>query len=656
MQRYGRGYPHGHAITSRNEFLVDTMARRTMCFPRLIYVLTALTTIGSVAAELGDLPAGGFRSPEGDARFSKEQGVKPLNNLVFELLNQESPGTDAYTFRNPRDGWVYIRVALNSDIAQGAVLLDGETVALKRVGDALEAMRYSTEGEHTVQLGTDQPAINRLEVRVIGDLVYATYGLDPHIAETGVYTWEYLRQHCLDHYNSIIGMGDGVASQAAELREWTAEGKRWYTREAVPYDVANADEAYARWANSPGMAHPLMSGIWGDEFGIGEKYGKKTADMYPIWIEAVRRLHANPAFANRSFYAYGPSRLLPESDYTQMHPFIQTLLESGYHFAPEWYLPEGQSRPGRIIEETGDLLAEFSPGWELSSRESFELADSGAATERVIALLLFSEPGWENGDLFASYNFNVFLDAQLQFIATDPAFFGVRGLQGYLSGYCGEEQTRLFAQLVRHYAIEGNTTRFLSDPYVLPHLQNPDLSDGTNGWTFEPAVDASGQGSIGLKIVPGFGTLQGKYHAPEGTGDVAFWTRRSAERPNVISQTIQKLTPGRLYSLRLITGDSQEFSSGVSVQRKHAVSVSIENVEPVAEKSFQAVVPAGFWYSHGAFNAQNPYCLNYHQQVFRARAETAELRLSDWASADSPSGPEGEEFLWNFIQVQPYFE
>jgi len=630
------------------------MSSVTMCIQKFACFLMILAAFSSVAAELGDPPAGGFRSPEGDVRFSEAQGVKPLNNLVFELLNQESPGADSYAFRNPRDGWVYIRVEPDGDVAQGAALLDGESVPLKRVDKHLEAMRYTTAGPHTVQLGADHASAKELEVRAIGELVYATYGLNPHIAETGVYTWDYLRKHCLDHYNSIIGTGDGIDTQATELREWTAEGKRWYTVENVPYDAANADEAYEHWAKSPGMAHPLMSGIWADEFGVGEKYGKKTADMYPIWIEAIRRLRENPAFANRSFYAYGPSRLLPAPDFAQMYPFIEALMDSGYRTAPEWYLPEGQSRPGRIIEKTGDLLAEFSPGWEQASRKSFELAHAGAATERVLVLSLFSEPGWESGDLFPGYDFNVFLDAQLQFIATDPAFFGVRGLQGYLSGYCGEEQTRLFARLIRHYAIEGNTTRFLSDSYVLPHLQNPDLANGTEGWTLAPAeADAE---SIAIKTVPGFGTLQGKYHAPEGTGDVALWIRRSADKPNVISQTLKALTPGRLYSLRLLTGDFQEISGGTSVQRKHAVSVSIKNVDLVEEKSFQAVVPAGFWYSHSTFNAQNPYCLNYHQTVFRARADTAELRLSDWVSTEAPGGPIGEELIMNFIQVQPYFE
>lgn len=615
---------------------------------------------GATADELGAIPAGGFRSPEGDGRLDVANGATPLNNLVFELLNVASPGANSHAFRNPREGWVYVRVTSRDGAGSTSVQLDGAPVALRLVRGQMETMRYLPEGPHTVRLDSGGEGIERVEVRAIGELVYATYGYNPHIAETGDYTWDFLRKHCLDHYNSIIGSGavndEGSSTQEAELREWTAEGKRWFTVAEVPYDVATADEAYARWANAQGMQHPLMSGIWADEFGVGEKYGKRTVDMYPLWIEALRKLRANPAFAGRGFYAYGPSRLLPAERFTEMYPFIQTLMESDCRLAPEWYLPEAQSRPGRAIVETGDLVAEFSPSWEQASRASFEAASPGAAANRVMVVSLFSEMGWESCDLFPGYNFNVFLDAELQFIATDPAFFGVRGIQGYLSGYCAEEQTRLFAELVRHYAIEGKTERFLTDPYVLHHLVNPDLVQGAEGWTSTPATTGAEQVSIEVKAVPGLGNLLGKYHAPEGTGDVAFWTRRSAERPNVLAQPIRNLTPGRCYSLRFVTGDFQELSGGTSARRKHGVSVTIEKGEPVSEESFQAVVQGAFWQRYGAFNPANPYWINYHQVVFRATGEEAELSLSDWDSDGAPGGPVGEELFWSFFQVQPYFE
>jgi len=612
------------------------------------------------AQKLGDVPPGGFRSPEGDATFGPESGAVPLNNLVFELLNRESPGKAVHRFRNPREGWVYLRVTSAGDRAPDAVLLDDRSVALKSIDGHRETMRYLARGPHTISIPEGSAPAARLEVRAIGELFYASYGNDPHITEMGSYTWEYLRRHCLDHYNSIIGAStlksDGTSTQEAEIREWTSEGKRWFTSETVPYDVTTAEAVYARWANSPGMRHPLMSGIWADEFGVGEKYGKKTSEMYPLWIKALRKMRANPKLAGRAFYAYSPSRLLPSDTFDEMTPFIQTLMEGDYRIGPEWYVPEGRSRPGRPILTTDDLLAEFSPGWEQASRASFERASQGASMNRVVCVSTFSEPGWESSDLFPDYNFNVFLDSQLQFIATDPAFFGIRGVQGYLSGYCGEEQTRLFARLVRHYAIEGNTRRFLSDPYVLPHIQNGDFTDGETGWSLQPAVATDKERSIAPKTAAGFGTLQARYHAPEGTGDTALWTRRSNEKPNVISQTIRQLTPGRLYSLRLITGDYQELIAGKSERRAHAVSKSIDRADLVDSKSFQVPVSSGFWYQHGGFHANNPYWFNYHQIVFRARSDSAELRLTDWVASDAPGGPEGEELLWNFVQIQPYFE
>ena len=638
------------------------MRAKALVVVALVLVWAAACNSTAAVRGFGEVPPGGFRSPEGDPRFSPEAGVKPVNNLVFELLNVEAPGVIEHIFRNPREGWVYVCVP-KPKIVTGRLpvaTLDGKEVALKAVGEHLEAMRYISEGPHSVGIAPGTGTAARLEVRAIGELFYAAYGSNPHVPETGDYTWDFLCRHCLDNYNSIIGgnvlTADGKSKQEAEIKEWTAEGKRWFTLHPVPDEIRTsqpsktADEAYHYWTNTLGMQHPLMSGIWGDEF------GPKQAKYFPLWVEALRRIHADPKFSDRKLYVYCPNRFWPIDDYKVMFPFIQTIMDCGYRLGPEWYLPEGRSRPGRIIVKTEDLQAELGPSWEQASRESFERASPGAATNRIIVVSLISEPGWETGDLYPNYDYNVFLDCQLQFLATDPAFFGIRGVQGYLSSYCGEEQIRLFAKLVRHYAIEGRTERMLSDPYVLTHLQNPDFEDGLRGWTVAPAVTTQGQTSIVVKTARGFGVLQAKYHGPKDLGDIALWTKRSAEKANVVSQQVRNLVPGRLYSLRFITGDYQELSRGKSVRREHAIAAKIENAEPVAEKCFQAIISAGWWYGLGPFNRNNPYCMNYHQQVFRAKENTARLVLSDWASEGSAGGPAGEELIWNFIQVQPYFE
>ena len=192
-------------------------------------VVAALMTASTLAAErgLGEIPPGGFRSPEGDTRFTVEAGPKPLNNLVFELLNVESPGNASHSVHNPREGWLYFRVPRpkTADGKLPVVLLDGTEVKLKLIGDYADAMRFAAAGSHTVAVEPGGTA-ERLEVRAIGELFFAAYGSDPHIPEMGKYTWEYLREHCLDHYNSMIGSeqvnADGTIIQEREIKEWTS--------------------------------------------------------------------------------------------------------------------------------------------------------------------------------------------------------------------------------------------------------------------------------------------------------------------------------------------------------------------------------------------------------------------------------------------------
>jgi len=198
-----------------------------MCVKALLLVACLLvwTAVFSrtAANELGEVPAGGFRSPEGDRRFSAEAGVKPLNNLVFELLNIRSPGSSKHNFRNLRDGWVYIRISRKVDDRPAAVILADKQLTLKMVDDHFEVMRYVTAGEHSVAIARGSGPINRLEVRAIGELFHATYGGNPHVPEIGVYTWDFLRRDCLDHCNSIIGSNslspDGKSTQEAEIKQ-----------------------------------------------------------------------------------------------------------------------------------------------------------------------------------------------------------------------------------------------------------------------------------------------------------------------------------------------------------------------------------------------------------------------------------------------------
>jgi hypothetical protein len=269
-----------------------------------------------------------------------------------------------------------------------------------------------------------------------------------------------------------------------------------------------------------------------------------------------------------------------------------------------------------------------------------------------MVMSVLSQPP-ESCDCYPNVNYAAFLDMQMQFIATAPAFDGTRGLQGYYSLYAGEEVTRLFSRLLRHYAIEGNTERLLSDPYMLTHLTNPDFADGTEGWSLEPAeTDGS---TIVAVTAKGFGALQGRFDKT-GVGDTALLTKRSPDAPNRFSQQVRDLQPGRLYSLRFITGNYQDLLNGKDNEYLHAVSARVEGVTLIPDKCFQVQSLCHPAYTVGPFHRGNLYRSNYHQLVFRATGPTARVVFSDWASDSAPGGPEGEQLLWNFIQVQPYFD
>jgi hypothetical protein len=204
---------------------------------------------------------------------------------------------------------------------------------------------------------------------------------------------------------------------------------------------------------------------------------------------------------------------------------------------------------------------------------------------------------------------------------------------------------RLAARLLRHYAIEGKTERFLKDPYLLKHVQNPDFADGLNGWT----VTEAEPGRVTTGSMAGFSWLEGRY-PPTSQGDTFLLMKRSAARPNVVTQKIRALHPGRLYALRMFSADWKDLGK----KQELAMSVALDGVEEVPEKSFVYVINSCYSHVQGEFNAEHPAWFNFFFRVFRARGPEASITISDWAKSTDPGGPIGQEIAANFVQIQPY--
>jgi len=597
---------------------------------KLIALIIALCCLGfALAAKMG----------EATTAAGKEPKMKKLNNLVTELLSvapASSHPQQEYWFTNPRDGWVFI--TSTAEVAPGGSLAvavgandEGDWVLGHAPGwpGPREAMRLLPAGRYKLVVQCEgKAALQSLIVRAIPELIYCRFQSDPHVAEYGPYDWNFLDKDVIPNINTIVG--GGAETEWPHAARWHAWGKRWIIECGVPGlardATVTADEAESYWGENIGMQDPLLDGIIADEFFNADD------PKYLAWTEAVRRLQRDARFNGKTFYPYCGGSLY-ESKLSR--EFIQTVMDAGWRLAWERYLPEEPTE-----DEAHALLAEELRGEMLAWRK----AQPGVEKHAIVCLGYLSAPP-ESLDTNPGVDYKVWMDMQFNMLAHDPAFEGVCGVMEYLSSYADEEYLRWAGRLYRHYCIEGQTTPLTRDPYILPHLRNGDFDHGLDGWTAAPAEP----GSITVKSMKGYSWLEGRY--PETSqGDTFLWMKRSGQRPNTVSQVIEGLRPGRLYSLRMFTGDYGD----LSVQQKHQFSISLEGVELVAKKSLQHVFPNCYSHHLGPYDAEHHAWMNFHRRIFRAKSPQAKLTISDWATNSDPGGPIGQELMFNFIQVQPY--
>jgi len=589
-------------------------------------------------------------------------GARRLNNFVTELLNlspQAARTGSMWKFNQARDGWVFVRSTSNfpvggklsislESIAQGSHLSppagsdapSAWVLAHAKAGeDAQEGMHFLTAGEYHVRLQREGSAtLESLVIRAIPELIFCKFQYDPFIGRHGPYDWSFVRKHIAANANCIVG--SGTAEDREFVGAWKRHGKRWLVECGVPAldgkQSLTAGEAYAYWTQNVGFTDALLDGVVADEF-LGNRPGMK----YPEWTEAVCRLRATKTLRGKFFYPYCTA-IFHDGVSAE---FLRTVMHSGYPFAWEVYLQEQVDEAAARKHLEASLAAEM---------RRWRTVLTNCERHMVLCFGYMSLPTAETLNVNPEVDFKVWMDMQFQHVANDPAFEGLYGLMEYTCGYADEETVRWAARLYRHYGIEGNTaalSQALGFKYRLDHLENPDFAAGTKHWTMAPAEP----GSMAAKNLDGYSWLQGRYPRTS-LGDTFLWTKRSGGKPNVISQAIQNLRPGRLYSLTMVTADHQELQHGKSVPQKHAVSITLDGVTELPERSIQQVIANNYAHGLGAFNAQNQAWMNYHFRVFRATGPTAKLMISDWATPAAAGGPIGQELMFNFIEVKPYWE
>jgi hypothetical protein len=420
-----------------------------------------------------------------------------------------------------------------------------------------------------------------------------------------------------------------------EMAQWRAEGKHWVVWGGVPGlgapPTAPLEDAYRYWQKSLGYAHPLVSGIQVDEF-----WGTMRKEMLANATDGIARLAADPAFKGRLFipFAVGMHRT-PEG-----LRLMQEVLKAGWPFSIEIYLAE-QPTEAADREHLRKHLVGEAQAWEKALPGCLRKA---ILTPMYSALPLCMANTCPRAD------FKVHLDLQMELLACDPVFAGLYGVQFYRSNYVDPDTLRCSARLLRHYCIEGRRERCFADPYELTHLLNPDFEEGTSHWQLQPAAE----GSITTGRKAGYGALEGRYPWGQPCGHAFLVLKRSAARPNAFTQEVQHLQPGRLYSLKMITADYGDLQRGTSKRTLHAVSVRLEGVDVLAgpQDAFSCPFPSGA--DVAGFTQDKPLWMNYHWRVFRARAATARLTVTDWRDETQPGGEAGQETAFNFLELQPY--
>lgn len=543
--------------------------------------------------------------------------LKVLNNFVTELYNSSTEPGKQQEFLNPRTGWVFIT-------SKGAspMFLDDwkEPVVCRQYLDSgdQEAMLHLKEGRHHFRLEGSSPV--QIAIRTMPEIAYCYYPATPHIAPFGPYDWAFVSRYVLPHVNTLITCG-GMAPE--EFEQWRREGRQWIANSGLPglsqKTAPAAEDVFAEWSKNIGVTQPGYAGMIVDEF-----LGSSKAH-YAAWTAAFQRIIALPDFSGKTFYAWsGKIFELPHG-----LEFCTTLMTSGHRFAWEVYRREEPTQEEAKERLNRSLAQEFA---------EWRKALPGVETRMMFTLGYLCAPP-ETLNMNPGVDYHVFMDMQFNLLANDSVFWNLYGLMEYSASYADGESLRWAHQLFRHYCIEGHRTPLTHDPYLLPHLQNPDFTEGLKGW----GVESAEKGSVDAGEQKGFSWLQGRYPKTK-RGDQFCVMKRTEKGGNTVRQTIAALEPGRLYSVKMISADLTQLGK----QQTLGVQMEVRGVERIPEHSFQFAYPSCYDHTSGPFTREHPAWFNFHREVFKAVDGSATLVISDQGCIP------GQKIAFNFIEVQPF--
>lgn len=587
-------------------------------------------------------------------------GERPRNNLVSDLLEVASISdpSASFHFSRLRDGWIFIS-ATHTGNGTATILLDDAprdtavVISGNSSASPFDAFRRVAKGEHQVRVECSGGIhIDTLAVRAVPELIDC--GLfDPAIKGYGHYDMDFLKRDVLPNITTLIVPSKPNLPQTV-LDDWHRQGKKFVIETGVSSQALTADDHYKYWTGVLDGA-PFADGVIIDEFIVNrpaiewdskpdlEGRLERERRQHLVYEEAFKKIRADDRYKNKTVYAYigGSGKKLNQEAIGPT--FVHTLIEGRFPIALERYLFERSSE-----QRSQDALRELVEGIS-----DWEAKEPGAKRDMIVTFGLFSMPPGGINKL-PNVDYHVWMDQQMNILANNPAMADIAGINWWTSTQADEETARFVGKLYRHYAIEGNTRMLTTTPLFMTHIQNADFENGIQSWT----LHESETGAIHRESFPRYGRIEGRYMGlgrpadPEHIGDNFLVLNRSEKGPNTFSQTIKDLEPGRLYSMKMFTGDYNDLVNPMQKKQEEANKflgkVTIDGVEIDTSRSFAEMYASNP-------EPKIPVWITYHWYVFKAKDATAQLTVSDWESA-TPSKPFGQKQTFNFFEIEPYHE
>ncbi len=543
------------------------------------------------------------------------------NNLSKALTAVKAPAQSA-AFTLARTEWVHFKPAQDGRLTVQSN--DGARYeCLVRDGDGfleLPAGRYTVHGDFGDSLRIRQ---------VAATLFFSLAGVDfdapesdsvqvtTHERQSGrigmyLYKYNYLRKNILGPFNLITAGHD-----ASAMKAWRAEGRK--TVAGVHLNAPEKRLETWRKASAPDS----IDGVLPDEFIVPVADPNQTGTEFGYLKPGVGfepRTFADIATwakesSGKRFYAWLG---VPWNAHTRdAKPLLDALAATD----------------GMIVWESYG----YPKNWpaELDERYRARAAGYLAARPDAMRYIMVAPATFEQTSNNPSMDFKVWLDKQLQLVATEPQFANLRGLSMWAAYYTDPEILRWFSALIRHYGIEG-ATEPLAKRYgykLRPGiLENADWSDGLNAWQ----VTAAAPGSVTVAGPAAWGFKRG--YNPRT--DMQLKLVRVPGKTNIVSQALQNLHPGQTYVLRAMAT-----APGLTDYAKYAVNFDLSHAEIVSvlERTMRDFTPR-----------VNQQCYDTWTIVFRPTGQgPCVLSVTD---AERPGAVAPAVLLVDGIQITPYFE